>query len=408
MATHKGPSVTTYEFALDAGIKVSKISRLENDLGLAVGGASVRVIAHMPGKSTVGIEVPNAVRQKVLFRDIYGLPVAAAPLAVTLGLNSVGMPITSDIADMPHLLIAGATGSGKSVCLHTLIISILIRMPPKLVRFLMIDPKRLELSAYNGIPNLLTPVINDPLQAASALEWTIQEMERRYKVLQTKGVRSLVKYNALVPEAERLPYIVLVIDEFADLMMTSAESVEKNIVRLAQMARAAGIHLIVATQRPSTDVITGLIKANFPSRIALRTASGYDSRTILDTVGAEKLLGNGDMLFMTSGVAGLTRIQGAYISEAEIDEFADSLKVGAAPQYVSLESVSGGVGVDSSEDEELRGAVEDMVRRFPDCTAYDVQNELYLNLDRAERLLKWAKYWAQYNVEQTGEQSKVA
>ena len=320
-----GPTVTRYEIHPAPGVKISKITNLSNDIALSFAVASVRIEAPIPGKNAVGIEVPNRKRINVYLKEIlqssefqngkYKLPIA-------LGIDIGGKPIIADLTELPHLLIAGATGSGKSVCINNIILSILYKLSPEKVKFLMIDPKRVELNIYNGIPHLLIPIITDTSQAIKVLNWTISEMEKRFKIFAEAGVRNLEGYNEYVRninnDTEPLPYIIIVIDELADLMLTSPVKAEESLCRLAQMTRATGIHLIIATQRPSVDIITGSIKVNFPSRIAFAVSTQVDSRTILDVNGAEKLLGNGDMLFSPVGASKPIRAQGAFVVEKEI------------------------------------------------------------------------------------------
>jgi S-DNA-T family DNA segregation ATPase FtsK/SpoIIIE len=348
---HPGPVVTTFEFKPDAGIKYSRITGLVDDLCLGIRAESLR-IDRIPGKATVGIEVPNSQRELIMLRELIESDVfrkSSSRLTLALGKLINGSPFVTDLGRMPHLLIAGATGSGKSVALNCMITSILYKATPEEVRFIFIDPKRLELGLYSDIPHLLTPIVTDAGEAANALRWATSEMENRYKKLALRGVRNIDQYNNLLrssgaqlsllneePEGELekpLSYLVLVIDELADLMMVSSREVEESISRLAAMARAVGIHLILATQRPSVDVITGIIKANFPCRIAFKVASKVDSRTIIDCNGAEQLLGNGDMLFVPPGTARLTRIHGAYVSEKEAQAIVENLRKQGRPAY---------------------------------------------------------------------------
>ncbi len=344
----KGPVVTTYEFKPDAGVKYSRITGLVDDLCLALKAPSIR-IDRIPGKAFVGIEVPNRKRETIFLRDVIESPKfrdSSSLLTLALGKTIDGVNYVADLAKMPHLLIAGATGAGKSVGVNTLVMSILYKAKPDEVKFIMVDPKRLELGLYADIPHLATPIITDPKRAAISLKWAVVEMERRYKDLAGYGVRNIDGYNV---EAKRrndiemwddsgephriLPYIVIIIDELADLMMVSGKEVEESITRLAQMARAVGIHLVLATQRPSVDVITGLIKANFPSRISFRVSSKVDSRTIIDGNGAESLLGSGDMLFLPPGNSQVTRVHGAFVNEAEIKKVVDFIKEQGRPEY---------------------------------------------------------------------------
>ncbi len=349
---HPGPVVTTFEFKPDAGVKYSKVTSLVDDLCLGIKAESIR-IDRIPGKATVGIEVPNPLRETILLREVLESDVyrkSTSKLTLALGKLINGTVYVTDLARMPHLLIAGATGAGKSVGLNCMITSILYKATPEEVRFIMIDPKRLELGMYKDIPHLLTPIVTDPKEAANALRWATSEMETRYKKLALRGVRNIDQYNLLLRSTGRqlsfidntespgelekpLPFLVLVIDELADLMMISSREVEESISRLAAMARAVGIHLILATQRPSVDVITGVIKANFPCRIAYKVATKVDSRTIIDSNGAEQLLGNGDMLFIPPASSRLTRIHGAYVSEKETQAIADYLRKQAQPSY---------------------------------------------------------------------------
>jgi len=341
-----GPVVTMYEFEPAPGVKVNRILNLSNDLALAMKALTVRIIAPIPGKAVVGIEVPNSERNRIFFREIIECDEfrkSRSCLSLALGKDIAGKPFVQDLARMPHLLIAGATGAGKSVAVNSMISSILYKATPDDVRFLMIDPKMLELTAYAGIPHLITPVITNPKKAASALKSIVAEMTRRYRLMTAKGAKNIDMYNHILHkegldektggEHQRLPYIVVVIDELADLMMTSGKDVEESLVRLSQMARASGIHLIVATQRPSVDVVTGLIKTNFPARIAFQLPTRTDSRTILDAAGAETLLGQGDMLFLPPNSSRLRRVHGAFISEKEIKNLGEFWKNQAQPAY---------------------------------------------------------------------------
>jgi len=332
-----GPTVTRYEVQPAPGIKVSRIINLADDIALSLAAPQVRIEAPIPGKSAVGIEVPNREISTVYLREVLEDPVfmeARSKLTVALGKDIAGSSVIADLAQMPHLLIAGTTGSGKSVCLNALICSLLFKATPQELKLILIDPKMVELTQYNGIPHLLAPVVTQPKKAASALQWAVREMERRYELFAEVGVKDILRYNAKVKEtASLLPYIVIFIDELADLMMVAPADVEGAICRLAQMARAAGIHLVVATQRPSVDVITGLIKANMSSRIAFAVSSQVDSRTILDMAGAEKLLGRGDMLFFPIGAAKPIRVQGVYVSDREVENLVTFIKEQARPEY---------------------------------------------------------------------------
>jgi S-DNA-T family DNA segregation ATPase FtsK/SpoIIIE len=344
---HPGPVVTTYEFKPDAGIKYSKVVGLADDLALAMEAESIR-IDRMSGRGTVGIEIPNEVRETISLREILESDTfrkAPSRLTIALGKTVSGDTYVTDLATMPHLLIAGATGQGKSVGLNCMISSILYKATPDEVRLILVDPKRLELGVYEDIPHLLTPVVTDPKVASNVLKWTVAEMEKRIRKLASEGVRNIEQYNNIIraekgtpPEPGEDPlkplhYIVVIIDELADLMMVSSHEVEESITRLAQMARAVGIHLILATQRPSVDVLTGLIKANFPSRISFKVSARVDSRTILDSIGAEHLLGKGDMLFVPPSSGRLTRIHGAYVTEQEIARLTEFLRTTGRPSY---------------------------------------------------------------------------
>jgi S-DNA-T family DNA segregation ATPase FtsK/SpoIIIE len=350
-----GPLITMYEFTPAPGIKINRIVSLADDLSMALKASPVRVVAPIPGKNAVGIEVPNKNRRTVFLKTIIASSAfinASSPLAVGLGTDIEGAPVVIDLAKMPHLLIAGATGTGKSVGLNTMILSLLYRCYPDELKFIMIDPKRIELSHYEGIPHLLHPVVTDSREALPILKWLISEMEMRYQLFKETTVKSLDTYNKKIRSQNRnaettlavrhedgappgiLPRLVLVVDEMADLTMSNRET-QEFIIRLAQMARAAGIHLIMATQRPSVDVVTGLIKANFPSRISFRVSQGVDSRTILDSNGAEQLLGNGDMLFLSPGHQGLMRIHGAYVTEEEVDSVVNFIREQKGPDYIS-------------------------------------------------------------------------
>lgn len=339
-----GPVVTMYEFEPAPGVKVNRITSLSDDLALAMKAMSIRIIAPIPGKSVVGIEVPNPERETIALREMMECPAfvrSRSRLSLALGKDISGAPYVADLARMPHLLVAGATGTGKSVSVNAMILSILFKATPEEVRFLMVDPKMLELSAYEGIPHLITPVITDPKKAAGALRSIVVEMGRRYRLMAEKGAKNIDKYNQMMTEAQdleegeskRLPCIVVIIDELADLMMTSGKDVEDCLVRLSQMARASGIHLMIATQRPSVDVVTGLIKTNFPARIAFQLPSRTDSRTIIDSGGAETLLGQGDMLFLPPGTSKLQRIHGPYVSETEIKKVTEFWKKQGGPVY---------------------------------------------------------------------------
>jgi S-DNA-T family DNA segregation ATPase FtsK/SpoIIIE len=394
MEVRPGPVVTMYEFEPAPGIKVSRISNLEDDLAMALSAVSIRIVAPIPGKSVVGIEIPNRTRQTVYFREIIESEVFASShshLSLALGKTISGEPFVAELTKMPHLLVAGATGSGKSVSLNSMICSILFKATPANVRFLMIDLKMLELSFYEGIPHLLLPVVTNPKNAKTSLRWLIDEMERRYTVMSQIGVRNIDKYNQKMvkQEGETIPYIVVVIDELADLMMVSSREVEEYIARLAQMARASGIHLILATQRPSVDVLTGIIKANFPARIACKVFSKVDSRTILDTNGAESLLGLGDMLLLSPGIGKLMRLHGPFVSEGEIKQIVNFLKQQGTPAYhaeILEEKEEEGNG-DDVDDEKYREAVEFVVEKG-EASISMVQRRFRVGYNRAARIVE--------------------
>jgi S-DNA-T family DNA segregation ATPase FtsK/SpoIIIE len=385
-----GPVVTMYEFEPASGIKVSRIVNLADDLALGMKALSVRIVAPVPGKAVVGIEIPNPHREPVWLREILASPAfqqAPSKLVLALGKDILGTASVTDLAQIPHLLIAGATGSGKSVGLNSMICSILINATPDEVKFIMIDPKMLELSVYDGIPHLIAPVVTHPKKAAAALHWAVEEMERRYRLLAEHGVRGIDGYNQAHPE-QRLPYIVVVIDELADLMLVARRDVEDSLTRLAQMARAAGIHLLVATQRPSVDVLTGIIKANFPARISFQVSSRTDSRTILDSIGAERLLGKGDMLFLPPGTSTLLRIHGAYVSEAEIKRLVDDLRTQQAPAYdVSIFTVTSDEPVEPEEGDDKYDEAVALVARLGQASASLMQRHLRIGYNRAARLI---------------------
>jgi len=402
-----GPVITRFEFEPASGVKLNKIVNLADDLALALKAHSVR-IAPIPGKSVVGIELPNKKRKTVSFREIVARDEflqSRSLLTIGLGKDIGGGTVINDLARMPHLLVAGTTGSGKSVFVNSVICSILFKATPDQVRFLMIDPKRLELFPYNGIPHLLHPVVVNPKKAAVALQWAVEEMERRYRVLAEKGTRDIVQYNKKI-ERERevwepgsteeeppalMPYIVVVIDELADLMMIAARDVEQFIARLAQMARASGIHLLIATQRPSVDILTGVIKANFPSRISFNVSSKVDSRTILDKMGAEKLLGMGDMLFIPPGTSRLQRIHGAFISEQEITRVTEFIKDQAQPSYdETILAIRAGESAVEEEDDydELYDKAVALITETRQASISNLQRRMRIGYNRAARMIE--------------------
>jgi S-DNA-T family DNA segregation ATPase FtsK/SpoIIIE len=383
----RGPVITRYELQPAPGVKLSRIENLSNNIALNLSANGVRIEAPIPGRAAVGIEIPNDEREIVTLGDIIDEAEKRGELPLVLGKDISGEIVVSDLTSMPHLLIAGATGSGKSVCVNSLIMSIISQRGPEFVRFLMIDPKMVELKIYNGIPHLLTEVVTDPRDAAKALRWVLYEMENRYRLLDENYVRNIDGYNRKM--SERMPYIVIIVDEFANLMAISQKEVEEAVVRLAAMSRAVGIHLIMATQRPSVDVITGLIKANFPYRVAFQVASKTDARTILDTIGAEKLLGCGDMLFAPAGSMNLQRIQGAFISEDEVLRVVQELKNASSPDYVedilSFDQ-SGGAHIDF--DDPLFTQAVEIVVGTKRASASFLQRRLKIGYNRAARLIE--------------------
>lgn len=414
VAVTPGPVITTYEYAPAAGVKINKIVNLADDLALALRAISVRIVAPIPGKAAIGIEVPNTDRETVRFKEIVASEAfekSKSTLTLCLGKDIVGNPVAAAMDKMPHLLIAGATGAGKSVALNTMICSIIYKARPDDVKLIMVDPKRIELSAYDGIPHLIVPVVTDAKKATNALFWAVKEMERRYELLSEKKTRHISQYNQKLQKAsaakkgqqakqekeegaeqeEPLPYIVIIIDELADLMMVASRDVEVALTRLAQMARAAGIHLILATQRPSVDVLTGIIKANFPTRLTFQVSSKTDSRTIIDTNGAENLLGMGDMLFLPPGTGRLQRIHGAYISETELGRIIDHLKQQQTPDYdhaiVETPKEEQADTSDREYDERYDEAVA-LVTRSGQASISMIQRHLRIGYNRAARIVE--------------------
>ena len=404
-----GPTVTQYELSLQSGTKVSRLLGINREIALALQKKDVRIQAPIPGKGTVGVEMPNDVAQMVTLREtLEAMPksLLSSLLSVALGKDIMGKVKWCEIPDTPHLLIAGATGSGKSVCINGIIVSILMKSKPDEVKMILIDPKKVELSVYNGVPHLLTPVVTDPRKASIALKKAVSEMERRYDLFEENKTKNITSYNKLIEDKnknlseedklKRLPYIVVVVDELADLMLVAKNEVEDSILRITQMARAAGIHLIVATQRPSTDVITGLIKANIPSRIAFAVSNGIDSRTILDCTGADKLLGRGDMLYLPMGESAPTRIQGAYISEEEIkkivDHTVDQQKAQYDDNFLKLEAIDqelkNGVSLEKEEyDDPLYNEIVEFVVTSGKASASLLQRKYKLGYNRAARIV---------------------
>ncbi|MBN1276381.1 MAG: DNA translocase FtsK [Deltaproteobacteria bacterium] len=403
-----GPVITMYEYKPAPGVKISKISGLSDDLALTLRAQSIRIVAPIPGKAAIGIEIPNGHREMVYLKEVLSSPSfknSSFKLPIALGKDITGSAVITDLTKMPHLLVAGATGTGKSISINTMINSLLFKASPDMVRFLMIDPKRIELSTYHDIPHLLHPVVTQPKDATKALRWAVEEMERRYMLLSDRGVRNIDAYNRKIVKKPKvtpedtsggtdtfLPYIILIIDELADLMMVSSKEVEEAITRLAQMARAAGIHLIIATQRPSVNVLTGIIKANFPTRISFQVSSKVDSRTILDANGAEHLLGDGDMLFMPPGVSRLMRIHGPYVSEEEVTRVTDFLRNQKKPDYdtsILTEILSDEEPSDDDfeKDEKYDLAIE-LVANTGQASISMLQRKLRVGYNRAARMIE--------------------
>ncbi len=426
VAVNPGPVITRFELDLGPGVKVSRISSLAKDIARALSAISVRIVEVIPGKSVIGLEIPNEYREIVSLGEILNSRVyeeSASPLTLALGKDISGNPTVVDLARMPHLLVAGTTGSGKSVAINAMVLSLLYKTLPKDVRLIMIDPKMLELSVYEGIPHLLTPVVTDMKEAANALRWCVGEMERRYKLMATLGVRNIGSYNRKVKDAEdagkpmpdplfkteealegteppmlqTLPFIVIIIDELADMMLVVGKKVEELVVRLAQKARAAGVHLILATQRPSVDVITGLIKANIPTRIAFQVSSRVDSRTILDQMGAEQLLGHGDMLYLAPGTSVPVRIHGAFVSDQEVHKVTAHLRGKSSPEYMTeileppkglIPGLAGGNGGDATEADPLYDQAVALVTETRRASISGVQRRLKIGYNRAARMIE--------------------
>ena len=398
-----GPVITTFEYKPAPGIKINKVVNLTDDLALALRAASIRIVAPIPGKAVIGIEVPNAVREVVRLKEIVASSAfskSKSKLTICLGKDIVGNPFVAELDKMPHLLIAGATGTGKSVALNSMICSLLYKSNPDEVKLIMVDPKRIELSTYDGIPHLITPVVTNVKKATNALFWAVREMEKRYELLSEKKARNIKQYNNKIEKEpksakgevlQKLPLIVIIIDELADLMIVASRDVEVALTRLAQMARAAGIHLILATQRPSVDVLTGIIKANFPTRLTFQVSSKTDSRTIIDMNGAENLLGDGDMLFLPPGTARLQRIHGAYISEEEITGITDFLRKQKPPEYD--EKVTETIPIDETKtgneeyDEKYDDAVA-LVTKTRQASISRIQRHLRIGYNRAARIIE--------------------
>ncbi len=425
LAVRPGPVITVYEFRPAPGVMVRRIVGVADDLAMALSAVSIRILAPIPGESVVGIEVPNTRRETVYLREVLEDPVytdSDSSLSLALGKDIAGAPFVTDLSRMPHLLVAGATGTGKSVSLNSMILSILYKATPDDVRFIMIDPKMLELTPYEGLPHLLTPVVTDPKEARAALFWAVEEMDRRYRLMRDKGARNIDNYNRILErepppdrirtdedeeepetggrldrgeelEHERMPRVVILIDELADLMMSVGRDIEEHVTRLAQKARAAGIHMVLATQRPSVDVITGLIKANFPARISFQVTSRIDSRTILDGMGAEQLLGNGDLLFLPPGTARLIRLHGPFVSDKEVRRVTDFIKQQGRPRYRPeiLEATAAGNGkpgdLDDDYDEMYDQAVA-VVTETRQASISMIQRRLRVGYNRAARMIE--------------------
>lgn len=386
----RGPVITRYELEPAPGVKLNRIVALDNDISLAMKAQSIRIVAPIPGKARVGIEVPNSHSSFVFLKELIAskdFQTSEDKLTIALGKDIAGHPVIGDLGDMPHLLIAGTTGSGKTVCVNTLIVSLLYRCSPNDLKLLMVDPKMVELAPYNGMPHLLCPVVTDAKKASVALGWVVNEMEERYQLLAKAGARNIKSYNE--KESEKMPYIVVIIDEMADLMMIARDQIESAITRLAQLSRAVGIHLIMATQRPSVDVITGVIKANFPARVSFKVASKVDSRTVLDMNGADKLLGKGDMLFLKPGDEKLTRAQGALVSDKEIEKIVDFIKAQAEPVYNEA-IVQGQQKSGSGETGEKDDMYDEAVRVIMETNQASVsilQRRLRFGYTRAARII---------------------
>jgi len=394
---NRGPVITLYEMQIAAGIKINRVVGLADDIAMALAAYRVRIVAPIPGKSAIGVELPNRKREMVTLGDIIKSKMyqeQKGSLKVGLGKDVLGIPVTLDLKKLPHLLIAGSTGSGKSVCVNSIITSIVYNYDPNYVRFILVDPKMVELQFYNGTPHLLTPVITEPHLAPSVLKWSIFEMERRYRLLAAKNTRDIVSYNDKIKNErkgeEKLPFIVIIIDELADLMMVASKDIEGYITRIAQKARAVGIHLVLATQRPSVDVITGIIKANFPARIAFQVAQKTDSRTIIDQNGAEKLLGKGDMLYQSPMSSYPVRIQGAFISEDEIMDVVTHLRTLGTPDYIDIESsmFSDEDGEFNEENDELFVEALKIIEETRKASASYLQRRLSIGYNRAARIIE--------------------
>jgi S-DNA-T family DNA segregation ATPase FtsK/SpoIIIE len=390
---NKGPVITRYELEPAAGVKIHRITSLSDNIALAMKAQSVRIVAPVPGKGTIGFEVPNSSSSLVYLRDVLDSKEYRDPksrLKLALGKDITGKPVIADLATMPHLLIAGATGSGKTVCVNTIITTILYNATPDEVKFIMIDPKRVELAVFNDLPHLLSPVVTDAKKVASTLDWVVGEMDSRYELFAKSGVRNIALYNEKFAKDPKggLPYIVIIIDELADLMMVAQADVEGAITRLAQLSRAVGIHIIIATQRPSVDVITGVIKANFPARISFKVASKVDSRTVMDMNGADKLLGRGDMLFIEPGASRPVRAQCSLISDKEIERITSFIKAQRAPEYVSgILDVQKKTSFKKFDKDEVYDEAVKLILESRQASVSVLQRRLGLGYTRAARLI---------------------
>ncbi|MBU2251482.1 MAG: DNA translocase FtsK, partial [Candidatus Omnitrophica bacterium] len=387
VSVQKGPVVTMYEVSPQSGTKIQKISVLADDIALAMKSSHVRIVAPIPGRGTVGVEIPNIKKHLVFLREVVeekSFLAAPSKLSLAIGKDVSGNPVVADLVDMPHLLIAGATGAGKTVCVNSIISSILFKARPDEVKFIMVDPKMVELAIFAGIPHLIHPIISESKKAFVALNWAVEEMEKRYQLLAQEGCRNIEAYNK---KGKNLPYIVIIIDELADLMLVARDSIETTIQRLAQLSRAVGIHLILATQRPSVDVITGVIKANFPARISFKVASKVDSRTVLDSMGADKLLGKGDLLFLKPGALKLIRAQGSFIDDEDIDTLTNFVKVQGKPVYEEAIAAAEKKEKTNLGSDELFDDAVKIVLRVRQASASILQRRMRVGYTRAARLL---------------------
>lgn len=395
VAIKPGPVITLFEYQPDIDVKINSIIAREDDLAMVLKALSIRIVAPIPGTSVVGFEIANATREDVFISDLIvgdAWKKSTAALPLLLGVDNTGNPVVQDLATMPHLLVAGSTGSGKSVCMHSILFSLLSRHTPETLRLVLVDPKRLEFAAYSDIPHLLFPIVVEPSRTVGVLKWVVAEMEHRYKTMAQASVRNIQEHNRKCAARGEpgLPYLVAMIDELADLMMVAGREIELQLIRIAQMARAAGIHMVIATQRPSVDVVTGLIKVNFPSRLGCRVSSKVDSRTILDTGGAEKLLGRGDMLYLHGSSSSLRRLHGAYVSETQVERLTNFLRSLGKPEYINLDEVGGGgssFGA-NDQDDELYNQVLEAIKSLDDVSISLLQRRFRIGFNRAARLME--------------------